>query len=197
MHDALKMGLADHAVDEAGAEDVALRLARDIARVRRVGWVFHCCLPPDLLQGRRFGAAPGAAGCGSVAWRDDCPSAAAAAVCCVPPCAPYVTSCSTAAAGRAAHWQARPSQPASLPLHVPMRLLQGGPLALRLAKQAISLGAELDLGSGLKLEEACYAQVGGGAMLVCCVVSVHPLSGISARCVLHFAQSTGSKPPPC
>jgi methylglutaconyl-CoA hydratase len=67
MHDAVKMGLADHAADEAGAEDVALRLARDIAR--------------------------------------------------------------------------------------------GGPLALRLAKQAISLGAELDLGSGLKLEEACYAQV--------------------------------------
>lgn len=32
MHDAVKMGLADHAADEAGAEDVALRLARDIAR---------------------------------------------------------------------------------------------------------------------------------------------------------------------
>lgn len=30
---------------------------------------------------------------------------------------------------------------------------------MRLAKQAISLGGELDLNSGLKLEEACYAQV--------------------------------------
>lgn len=42
MHDAVKMGLADHAADEAGAEDVALRLARDIARVRG-------CLPAALL----------------------------------------------------------------------------------------------------------------------------------------------------
>ncbi len=37
---------------------------------------------------------------------------------------------------------------------------QGGPVALRLAKAAISLGSELDLASGLRVEEACYAQVG-------------------------------------
>lgn len=37
--------------------------------------------------------------------------------------------------------------------------VQGGPVALRLAKQAISLGLEVDLHSGMKLEEACYAQV--------------------------------------
>jgi methylglutaconyl-CoA hydratase len=39
--------------------------------------------------------------------------------------------------------------------------MQGGPVALRLAKQAISLGVELDLSSAMQLEEACYAQVGG------------------------------------
>lgn len=43
----------------------------------------------------------------------------------------------------------------------PAAPLQGGPVALRMAKQAISLGAELDLHSGLQLEGACYAQVGG------------------------------------
>lgn len=67
MHDALRIGLADHAADDSPAEDVALRVAREIA--------------------------------------------------------------------------------------------QGGPVALRLAKQAISLGLEVDLHSGMKLEEACYAQV--------------------------------------
>ena len=59
-----------------------------------------------------------------------------------------------------------------LPAHAPHRRCpnpapalhpQGGPLALQLAKQAISLGAELDLASGLRVEEACYAQVGAGA----------------------------------
>jgi hypothetical protein len=34
-------------------------------------------------------------------------------------------------------------------------------VALRLAKQAVGLGLELDLHSGLRLEAACYAQVGG------------------------------------
>ncbi|KAL4853751.1 Methylglutaconyl-CoA hydratase [Chlorella vulgaris] len=67
MHDALRIGLADHAADDSPAEDVALRVAREIA--------------------------------------------------------------------------------------------QGGPVALRLAKQAISLGLEVDLHSGMKMEEACYAQV--------------------------------------
>ena len=39
---------------------------------------------------------------------------------------------------------------------------QGGPVALRMAKQAVNFGMELDLHSGMKLEEACYAQVGAG-----------------------------------
>ena len=39
---------------------------------------------------------------------------------------------------------------------------QGGPIALRLAKQAVNLGMGLDLHSGLKVEEAYYAQVGVG-----------------------------------
>ena len=34
-----------------------------------------------------------------------------------------------------------------------------GPLALRMAKAAISLGAESDLQTGLRIEDACYAQV--------------------------------------
>ncbi len=38
-------------------------------------------------------------------------------------------------------------------------ILPNGPLALRLAKQAVSQGMELDLAAGLALEEACYAQV--------------------------------------
>ncbi len=36
---------------------------------------------------------------------------------------------------------------------------QAGPIALRLAKQAINHGLEVDLGTGLRLEEAYYAQV--------------------------------------
>ncbi|KAL6776481.1 hypothetical protein ACKKBG_A21305 [Auxenochlorella protothecoides x Auxenochlorella symbiontica] len=38
-------------------------------------------------------------------------------------------------------------------------IAQGGPVALRMAKQAIGLGMEVDLASGLLVEEACYAQV--------------------------------------
>lgn len=44
-------------------------------------------------------------------------------------------------------------------LRVAREIAQGGPVALRLAKAAISLGSELDLASGLRVEEACYAQV--------------------------------------
>ena len=33
------------------------------------------------------------------------------------------------------------------------------PLALRMAKAAVNLGVETDLQTGLKIEEACYAQV--------------------------------------
>ena len=38
-------------------------------------------------------------------------------------------------------------------------ILPNGPIALRLAKRAVSQGMELDLAAGLALEEACYAQV--------------------------------------
>ena len=34
VHDALKVGLADHAAEESSAEEVALRVAREIAQVR-------------------------------------------------------------------------------------------------------------------------------------------------------------------
>ena len=34
-----------------------------------------------------------------------------------------------------------------------------GPLALRLAKQAVNRGVGLNLASGLAFEQACYAQV--------------------------------------
>ena len=45
----------------------------------------------------------------------------------------------------------------------PLPLLpQAGPVALRASKAAMSCGADLDLQSGLRLEEACYAQVQGG-----------------------------------
>ena len=38
-------------------------------------------------------------------------------------------------------------------------ILPNGPIALRLAKQAVNQGLELDLTAGLALERACYAQV--------------------------------------
>ena len=38
-------------------------------------------------------------------------------------------------------------------------ILPNGPVALRMAKQAVNRGLELDLSSGLALEQACYAQV--------------------------------------
>jgi methylglutaconyl-CoA hydratase len=38
-------------------------------------------------------------------------------------------------------------------------ILPNGPLALRLAKQAVNRGIALNLSSGLALEQACYAQV--------------------------------------
>jgi methylglutaconyl-CoA hydratase len=38
-------------------------------------------------------------------------------------------------------------------------ILPNGPLALRLAKQAMNRGSDLDLAAGLALEQACYAQV--------------------------------------
>jgi methylglutaconyl-CoA hydratase len=38
-------------------------------------------------------------------------------------------------------------------------ILLNGPVALRMAKQAIDRGIDMDLGSGLAIEQACYAQV--------------------------------------
>lgn len=38
-------------------------------------------------------------------------------------------------------------------------ILPNGPIALRMAKQAVGQGMELDLNAGLALEEACYAQI--------------------------------------
>jgi len=38
-------------------------------------------------------------------------------------------------------------------------ILPNGPIALRMAKQAVGQGMELDLTAGLALEEACYAQI--------------------------------------
>jgi methylglutaconyl-CoA hydratase len=38
-------------------------------------------------------------------------------------------------------------------------ILPNGPMALRLAKQAVTRGSELNLASGLAFEQACYAQV--------------------------------------
>lgn len=38
-------------------------------------------------------------------------------------------------------------------------ILPNGPIALRMAKRAVNQGMELDLASGLALEQACYAQV--------------------------------------
>jgi methylglutaconyl-CoA hydratase len=38
-------------------------------------------------------------------------------------------------------------------------ILPNGPIALRLAKQAVGQGVELELAAGLALEQACYAQV--------------------------------------
>ena len=44
-------------------------------------------------------------------------------------------------------------------LDLAREILPNGPIALRMAKQAISQGLDLDLPAGLALEEACYAQV--------------------------------------
>jgi methylglutaconyl-CoA hydratase len=37
--------------------------------------------------------------------------------------------------------------------------VHAGPVALRMAKQAIHQGSQMDLASGLAFERACYAQV--------------------------------------
>ena len=44
-------------------------------------------------------------------------------------------------------------------LQIAKQIILHGPIAIRLAKQAINTGMQTDLATGLKIEEACYAQV--------------------------------------
>lgn len=44
-------------------------------------------------------------------------------------------------------------------LEIASEIIPQGPIALRMAKQAINLGSEVDLSTGLAFEQACYAQV--------------------------------------
>lgn len=44
-------------------------------------------------------------------------------------------------------------------LSIAEEILPNGPVALKMAKAAINRGIEVDLNSGLNIEEACYAQI--------------------------------------
>ncbi|XP_042860043.1 methylglutaconyl-CoA hydratase, mitochondrial-like isoform X1 [Penaeus japonicus] len=44
-------------------------------------------------------------------------------------------------------------------LELAKKILPNGPIGVKMAKTAISRGMEVDLGTGLSIEEACYAQV--------------------------------------
>lgn len=44
-------------------------------------------------------------------------------------------------------------------LEIANKILQNGPVAVRAAKQAINFGMNMDLRSGLELEDGCYAKV--------------------------------------
>lgn len=44
-------------------------------------------------------------------------------------------------------------------LNIAREIIPNGPIAIRMAKMAINRGIEVDLNTGLKFEEACYAQV--------------------------------------
>lgn len=44
-------------------------------------------------------------------------------------------------------------------LQIAQNMVGNGPVALRMAKQAINKGVEVDISSGLAIEQACYAQV--------------------------------------
>jgi len=44
-------------------------------------------------------------------------------------------------------------------LELAAEIIPQGPVALRMAKQAINMGSEVDLATGLAFEQACYAQV--------------------------------------
>jgi methylglutaconyl-CoA hydratase len=54
---------------------------------------------------------------------------------------------------------AAPGEALSQALMLAREILPNGPVALRLAKQALNRGSELDLAGGLAFEQACYAQV--------------------------------------
>ncbi len=58
-----------------------------------------------------------------------------------------------------AHKRAVPITHTHSPSTNPTPPTQSAPLALRMAKAAIDGGAEVDLHSGLALEQACYAQL--------------------------------------
>lgn len=161
VHDAVKMGLATHIAEESGAEEAALRVAREIAQVRAGGvragqkwdvscWSTECTVQlgslHPLLQASNHIAAL-IVGCGAVDSN--------------------LLRCSCSVVllrrGTLPGDRSRLGWPASglrRTSRAPALHLQGGPVALRLAKAAISLGSELDLSSGLRVEEACYAQVG-------------------------------------
>ena len=44
-------------------------------------------------------------------------------------------------------------------LQLAQEILPNGPVGIKMAKNAINNGIEVDLASGLAIEEACYAQV--------------------------------------
>lgn len=44
-------------------------------------------------------------------------------------------------------------------LNIAEKILPNGPVAVRMAKQAINKGLEVDLGTGLTFEEVCYSKV--------------------------------------
>lgn len=44
-------------------------------------------------------------------------------------------------------------------LSLAREIAASGPVALRMAKAAINLGSETEIKTGLRIEEACYAQV--------------------------------------
>ena len=44
-------------------------------------------------------------------------------------------------------------------LSIAREIIPNGPVGVRMAKLAISKGSEVDIGTALAIEEACYAQV--------------------------------------
>lgn len=58
-----------------------------------------------------------------------------------------------------ANYVTEDGQSYSKSLEIAQEMLTKGPIALRMAKIAISKGMEMDKNTGFTLEEACYAQV--------------------------------------